>query len=87
MVSKVAKGVLKVCIPRNKWKGYGFVFFKSKKYLNTFLKRKTVVIQGNALTITPHVEGNKLNKFKKTFNQRRVFVRVLAYEKVVIDLF
>lgn len=39
-LSKISPGVSKVTIPKNKWNGYGFLQFKSKKTIENFLKQK-----------------------------------------------
>mgnify|MGYP001020585685 FL=1 len=38
------------------------------------------------MTVTKHKEGRFLDKFKKAFNNRRVFVRVLAQRRIEVDL-
>lgn len=85
-LSKLSPGISKVTIPKNTWNGYGFLEFNSKKALGKFLKLKQVFINGHKLAITKHKEGRSLNQFKKSFNNRRVFIRVLAQRRIEVDL-
>lgn len=36
------KGFVNIEIPSKKWKGYGFVIFSSKKYLDMFISKKEI---------------------------------------------
>jgi hypothetical protein len=76
-----------VCIPKNRWKGFGFVFFRRKADLEIFISLGTISVKGSILTIKRHSEGKDLTKFKETFDNRRVFVRVLSKRKVSVDLY
>lgn len=43
-------------------------------------------LKGQKLTITEHKNSQSLQRFKQTFNSRRIFVRVLARSQIAVDL-
>lgn len=43
-------------------------------------------IKGSILVIKPHKKGNKLEKMKQDFDERRIFVRIVSKTPIQIDL-
>lgn len=87
LLSQQVLGIKKVTIPNNKWTGFGFVEFQTQSGLDNFLAMGSIQLRGKELSIKPVCEGASLTRFKKDYDQRRLFVRIRAPEKIRPDLF
>lgn len=67
-------GVKSVYLPNKRKAGYAFVEAKDKKSLEKLLKLKHLSFNGRELMIKRFLTGQKLQKFKKEVNSRRIFV-------------
>lgn len=76
----------KVDIPTKKWKGYGFIEFKSPESLNRFIDLKQVFVKGREIQIKKHKSGQELRKEKKMTEKRRIFVQNIPNQWTDEDL-
>lgn len=84
--AKVCLGNIKVDIPNNKWKGFCFVYVFDKQDMEKLIAMEQINIKGSVLVIKPHKKGNKLEKMKQDFDERRIFVRIVSKMPINIDL-
>lgn len=73
-------------IPNNKWKGFCFVYVYNKADLEKLIAMEQISINGSILVIKPHKKGNKLEKMKHDFDERRIFVRIVSRMPIKIDV-
>lgn len=83
----ISQGIKKVCIPNDKWTGYGFVEFRSQPELDHFLALGSFLYNGNEISIKPIARGDSLAKIKQDYDLKRLFIRIRAKTFVNPDLF